>query len=212
VSSVRYTIAMPDGTVVNRFAISPNGRYTVVAATLKGTPQLWLRPSDSLLAQPMATTEGATYPFWSPDSRYIGFFTPGKLKKIAVSGGPAQSLCETFVGLGGSWGRDDVILFSPSLAWNGLLRVSAAGGVPSPLAKNNIPKIFPVFLPDGRHFLYLAVGSSPEKNGIYFGSLDGAEGRRVLPDISAVSFAPSPSSKHLGWILFVRENSLMALP
>jgi eukaryotic-like serine/threonine-protein kinase len=112
--TLRYTVAAPEGSTVHSFAISPDGRYLVIAAAgVSGKRQLWLRAMDALQAQPMPFTEDATYPFWSPDSRYIGFFAQGKLKKVAASGGPSQSLCDVPQARGGTWGRDDVIIFSP---------------------------------------------------------------------------------------------------
>ncbi|HML16567.1 MAG TPA: protein kinase, partial [Bryobacteraceae bacterium] len=110
---LRYTIAAPEGSTVHSFAISPDGRYVAIAAAVNGKRQLWLRAMDALQAAPMQGTEDAAYPFWSPDSRDIGFFAQGKLKKVAASGGPSQSLCDVPNTRGGSWGRDDVIVFSP---------------------------------------------------------------------------------------------------
>src|SRR5262249_8627181 len=111
--ALRYTIAQPDNTTVHSFAISPDGRSVVIAAAMTyGKLQLWLRPLDALQVRPLATTDDATYPFWSPDSRYIGFFAEGKLKKVARTGGPSQSLCDVSGARGGTWSRDDVILFS----------------------------------------------------------------------------------------------------
>ena len=160
----------------------------------------------------MPFTENATYPFWSPDSRYIGFFAQGKVKKVAASGGPAQSLCDAPSGRGGSWNRDDVIVFSPSNIGISIQRVAAAGGIPVDVTKTKGDQRHPVFLPDGRHFLYLVRGSAAEKNGLYVGSLDGKENRRVLADLSGAAFAPPAGSDHTGHILFVRENTLMAAP
>jgi Tol biopolymer transport system component len=112
---------------VHSLAISPDGRTLVIAASANGKRQLWLRPMDALQAQPMASTEGATYPFWSPDSRTIGFFAQGKLKKVAARGGPAQSLCDAPRARGGSWNRDDVIVFSPDISGIAIQRVAAGG-------------------------------------------------------------------------------------
>jgi len=104
-------------------------------ATGAGGTQLWVRSMDSLQAQPLAGTSNADYPFWSPDSRYIGFFADGKLKKISVFGGPAQTLCDAPNGRGGgAWNEDGVILFAPTDG-GGLSCVSAAGGVPVPVTK-----------------------------------------------------------------------------
>jgi Tol biopolymer transport system component len=124
----RSAITLPENSTVHSLAISPDGRTLVFAASVNGKRQLWLRPMDALQAQPMASTEDATYPFWSPDSRNIGFFAQGKLKKVAASGGPAQSLCDAVNGQGGSWNRDDVIVFSPNnsgISSSGAPRVAA---------------------------------------------------------------------------------------
>ncbi|HEV3333922.1 MAG TPA: protein kinase [Bryobacteraceae bacterium] len=210
--TLRYTISAPERSTVHSFAISPDGRLLVIAAAVGGKRQLWLRAMDALQAQPMAFTEDATYPFWSPDGHYIGFFAQGKLKKVAASGGPAQSLCDVPLSRGGSWSRDDVIVFSPAPNGISIQRVSAAGGVPVDVMKTKGNQRHPMFLPDGRHFLYLTSGANVEKSGIYMGSLDGKESRRVLADVSGVAFAPPSPNNRTGHILFVRENTLMALP
>jgi eukaryotic-like serine/threonine-protein kinase len=212
VQTLRYAIAAPEGSTVHSFAISPDGRHLVIAAAVSGKRQLWLRAMNALQAQPMPFTDDAMYPFWSPDSRYIGFFAQGKLKKIAASGGPSQSLCDAPEGRGGSWSRDDVIVFSPSNVASAIQQVAAAGGVPSSVTKTNGNLRQPVFLPDGRHFLYLVRGGPADKIGVYVSSLDGKENRRVLADLSGAVFAPPARSDSRGYILFVRENTLMALP
>jgi Tol biopolymer transport system component len=154
----------------------------------------------------MPGTDDATYPFWSPDSHYIGFFAQGKLKKIAASGGPPQSLCDALVRVGGSWSRENVIVFSPLLGSNAIQRVSAAGGVPADVTKPKGRSEFPVFLPDGRHFLYTVLEGSVEGNGVYLSSLDGKENRPVLlADVSSVVFGA-------GRLLLLREDTLVAQP
>jgi Tol biopolymer transport system component len=168
---------------------------------------------DALQSQPMPFTEGATYPFWSPDSRNIGFFAEGKLRRISASGGPSQSLCDAADGRGGTWSRDDVIVFAPSGGSESVIqRVAAAGGVPSDLIKTRTRYLFPVFLPDGRHFVYEIAGISTEANGIYLASLDGKENRRILVDPSGVVFAPSAPQSRVGHLLFLRDSNLMAQP
>jgi serine/threonine protein kinase len=175
--TLRYTIPVPGNTTNLRgFAISPAGRLVAIGAEVNGKRQLWLRPLDGFEAQPIPGTEGATFPFWSPDSRYIAFFAQGKLKKIAARGGPAQSLCDVFNGSPGSWNRDNVILFSPNAVLGApgtpIQRVSADDGISASViaTKGNI--LSPVFLPDGRHFLYLVMGVLAEQPGIYLSSLD----------------------------------------
>jgi eukaryotic-like serine/threonine-protein kinase len=189
--TLRYTIAGPESSLVQSFAISPDGRSLVIAA-VGGKRQLWLRPMDALQAQPMPFTEDATYPFWSPDSRDIGFFAQGKLKKVPASGGPAQSLCDATDGRGASWSRDDVIVFSPSPAAISIQRVAAAGGLPVDVTRTKGDQRYPVFLPDARHFLYLVRGATADQSGIYVSSLDGKENRRLLTDVlnAVVSHRP----------------------
>jgi serine/threonine protein kinase len=203
---LRYTISAPENTSnLHSFAISPDGRYLAMATEVNGKRQLWLRALDALQAHPMPGTDDATYPFWSPDSHYIGFFVPGKMKKIAASGGPAQSLCDAPSGQGGSWNRSGVIVFSPSTTIGSAIQsVTSTGGVPVSVIRAKGYSSFPVFLPDGRHFLYVAGGEFAEQNGVFLSSLDGKENRRVSADISGTFGS--------GWLLFIRENTLMAQP
>jgi Tol biopolymer transport system component len=209
--TLRYTIAAPENSIVQSFAISPDGRTLVMAARVNGKRQLWLRPMDTLVAQPMPFTDDAVFPFWSPNSRFIAFFAQGKLKKVAASGGPAQSLCDVPNASGGSWNRDDVIVFSPIDSGASIQRVAANGGAPADVTNTRGVQLFPVFLPGGDHFLYEARGTA-ETTGIYVSSLDGRENRRVLPDASSAVFAPSPRGERTGHLLFIRENTLMSAP
>ena len=202
---LRYTIATPENTTnLHSFAISPDGHYVAIAAEVSGKRQLWLRSLDELQAQPIPFTDDARFPFWSPDSRYIAFFAQDKLKKIAISGGPAQSLCNVPDGRGGSWNGDGVIVFTPAPA-GAIEQVSASSGVRAAVAGTKDRSRYPVFLPDGRHFLYVVLGGSLEGNDVYLGSLDGHESRRVLTDAIGAIFAA-------GRLLFIRENTLLAQP
>ena len=198
---LRYTIAAPEKTSIERFAISPDGHYVVIAAT---SAALSVRSLDSLETQSLPGTDGATYPFWSPDSRYIGFFAQGKLKKIAVNGGPAQTLCDAAPNArGGSWSGDGVILFAPA-STGGLSRVPAVGGIPVQVTKpEGGSDRDPVFLPDSRRFLY--VSSASRDDGVHLGSLDSSQTRRLFADASYATYF----NRH---VLFVRDGTLMAQP
>jgi len=212
-----YIKAMPNSSFLleqGGFAISPDGlRLTYVAQNADGKAQLWVRPLDSLEAQAVAGTEEASFPFWSADSRYIGFFASGKLKKIEASGGPPLTLCDAANPRGGTWNQDDVILFAPSLNVP-LHRVAASGGTPIPVtsldpSKGVTTHRWPQFLPDGRHFLYVA--GSPltltenPTNAIMVGSLDSKESKLLLHAHAGALYA----SRH---ILFLRQTTLMAQP
>jgi Tol biopolymer transport system component len=202
---LQYTMAAPEKAKnVQEFALSPDGHYLVMRAFGDGAPRLWLRALDSLQSQPLAGTENASYPFWSPDSRWIAFFADNTLKKISVNGGPAQTLCPAR-GQGGTWNRDGVIVFGAfGVPATGLFRVPQAGGVPVQLSKLVLgAHRMPVFLPDGRHFLYTAIGG--QENGIYLASVDSKEQRRLVLDESKPEYFD-------GHLLFVREQTLMAQP
>jgi serine/threonine protein kinase/Tol biopolymer transport system component len=213
---VRATIPPPENAHLlyfHQMAVSPDGQRLVFGAVgANGAFSLWLRPLGAASAQPLAGTEGANYPFWSPDSRFIGFFANGKLKKIDAAGGPAQTLCDAPDGRGGTWNRDGVIVFAPDLN-SALYRVSAEGGAPValPLDKSRKEQVhhFPYFLPDGQHFLYRAGKTisyaRDEGNGIYVGSLDSSEYKLILPADTYAVYAS-------GHLLFWRDGSLMAQP
>ena len=125
--SLRYQISTPGSEAAQYPTLSPDGRNLAFVTGNGGPNQVWVRAMDALDARPLAGTDGATYPFWSPDGAYLGFFAGGKLKKVAIAGGPPQTLCDANSGRGGTWNRDGVILFSPSPA-SVISRVPAAGG------------------------------------------------------------------------------------
>jgi Tol biopolymer transport system component len=198
------TLSLGNGQVAS--VISPDGRrIAFVAARAGELNRLWIRSIDSLDAQPLPGTETATQPFWSPDSRSLGFFAGGKLKTIDASGGPVQSLCDALNARGGTWSRNGVIVFG-SLG-GGLFKVAASGGQPTPLTMPDASRgegayRFPSFLPDGRRFVYLAAPS----NTIWLGSLDAKETRRLLSaESQAQHVAP-------GYLLFARQGTLLAQP
>jgi Tol biopolymer transport system component len=189
-------------------AISPDGARTVFGAAGK----LWLQSLAAGAVAPLAATDGGRFPFWSPDSRSIGFFSGGKLKIMDSSGGPVQTICDAPNPRGGTWGRTGVIVFAPDVG-TGLSRVAASGGAPSPFTvladkKQHTTHRWPSFLPDGKHVLYLAANhASPrsEDSGIYVASLDGGAPRRLMSSYGSAQYAS-------GWLLSVRERSLMAIP
>src|SRR5262249_52496211 len=172
---IRFTIPPPkDSAFHGTIAISPDGKKIAFVAT----SALWVQRLDSTEAQRLPGTEEASYPFWSPDSRFIAYFARGKLRKIDSSGGTPQIICDASDGRGGSWGSKGMILFSPT-STSGLYRISAEGGTAElQTAKSGINLRWPVFLPDGKHFLYVRAGE-PE-TGIFAGSLESKESRRLL--------------------------------
>jgi Tol biopolymer transport system component len=223
--AVRFEIPMPQGVspaLGGHFAVSPDGRQLAFFGTgADGVTRLWVRPLDSLESRPLLGSETAVGPpfFWSPDSRYIAFQDGGKLKKIAVAGGPARTICDVgeleFV-VGGSWSRDGLIIFGQN---NGpLMRVPAAGGTATPLtaldpARKENHHSLPAFLPDGRHFVYFRGSSSPEYTGAYVGSLDVKPEAQSLNQLVATPFGTQsvPSTgKGSAHLLFVRDQSLLA--
>ena len=188
------------------FAISPDGQHLVYATTGGGPRQLWLRSFESLVARPLAGTEGAGVPFWSPDGLAIGFFTPDKLKRVSPSGGDPVTICDARGGGGGTWNRDGVIVFAPGID-SALYRVSAAGGVPTPLTtlddgRSESAHMSPTFLPDGRHFVFNV--QARQGGGMQVGSLDSAERKLVLSDAIVVGFS-EPNQ-----LFFARNRNLMA--
>ena len=184
-------------------ALSPNGRrLAFVAPDANGRDVLWVRELAALVAQPLADTEGAAGPFWSPDSRFIAFSAGGKLKKIDASGGPAIPLCDTNTSYPGSWGRGDVILFT-SDNYRPVSRVAAAGGTPTPATTLDTKggeqwHSWPFFLPDGRHFLYAAAGDPT--SGVYVGSLDSPDRTRLLDSFANAQYAS-------GFLVFPRAGT-----
>jgi serine/threonine protein kinase/Tol biopolymer transport system component len=191
-----------------QLALSPDGRQLAFVAAMKGRPsQVWLRPLDSTLSQALAGTEGASFPFWSPDSRFIAFFAGGKLKKVDTRGGAPEMLADAAAGRGGTWNEDDVILFA-GRASSAIVRVSASGGPVAPVTTFG-PEIFtqywPQFLPDGRHFLYYQRSTNPDQQGIYVASLDSAQGTRVLQSETRAVYGS-------GHLFVVRDGILFAQP
>jgi len=191
-----------------QLALSPDGRrLAFVAARKRATSQLWIRPLDAVEAQPLPGTEGASFPFWSPDSRFMAFFAGGKLKKIDTTGGVPQVLCNSAAGRGGAWNPDGIIVFSGQ-ANSPISRISASGGVVTAATtfdpdKSVLQQYWPQFLPDGRHFLYYQRSSKPEYRGVYVTALDSSSSTRILESDGMALYAS-------GHLLFVRDGTLFA--
>jgi Tol biopolymer transport system component len=208
--TIRFQIAVPDGiTSIDTPKISPDGRYIAFnASDTEGRTAIWIRPLNELAAHPLQGTDGAVRPFWSPDSRFLGFMAEGKLKKIEVTGGPAQKICDAPTGADGTWSPEGVILYDGTGA-DPIYRVSASGGVPVVAVKADPSRKetevgWPAFLPDGRHFLYMAIGQKPEDNAYRVRSLDSKDSKLVAPAQTLVTYAPP------GYLVFARDKTLVA--
>jgi serine/threonine protein kinase/Tol biopolymer transport system component len=191
--------------------LSPQGDKIAFVAHSGETKLLWVRSLSSDAAQALDGTAGAAHPFWSPDSRSIGFFAGGKLMKIAATGGPAATIADAPNSRGGSWSANDVIVFAPDFT-GGLTKVSAQGGAAEPATvldrTKHTTQRWPWFLPDGKHFIFLATshtGGDPKQNGIYFGSVDSTETHLVLATDSAAQYAS-------GYLLYRANTALVAQP
>ena len=198
--------SFPRGT--SDMALSPDGtRLVFVAKNADGVPQLWVRAFDAIEPRVVLGSHGASGPFWSPDGRSIGFFANGKLKRIAAGGGSAQDICDVrFGGKRGAWNSEGTILFGGF--GQALLRVPATGGAAAPatvLAASELWHGWPVFLPDGRRFVYLAARTEPGQTAIHQGSLDSTEVRRV-------HFAESRIGVSSGYLVSLSKGLLLARP
>lgn len=195
-------------------AIAPNGHTVAVVGYLESARKnaIWIYELGSPGARSLADTGGASYPFWSADSRFLAFFADGKLKKLELSGGSVQAVCDAPSGRGGTWNKDGVIVFTPDASvGGGLYRVLASGGnltqISNPDGKRGEHSHrWPVFLPDGKHFLYLASNFSGQRgvDAIFVGSLDSSEKRFVVEATANAAYAAP------GYLLFYREKTLLA--
>ena len=217
--SIRAVIDPPEKTTFNLTGdaagppvLSPDGLSIAFATTgADGKTALWVRPTNAVEARELPGTDGATFPFWSPDGRSLGFFAESKLKTVDLEGGSTQIICDVPLGRGGAWGADGVILFSPAPTAS-LMRVSASGGAPVPITKLD-PALhtshrWPFFLPDGKHFLYIALHHDASKSGnntLYYASLDGRENRPLFRSQTNAIYAD-------GFLMFGRGDQLMAQP
>jgi Tol biopolymer transport system component len=218
IHTVRFTVPMPEKSILtfgDYPVVSPDGRRMVIPGTSpEGKSLLWMHSLDTLTTQPLAGTDGAFLPFWSPDSRSVAFAaglvggTRGSLKKIDISGGLVQTICDLPSGLaGGVWNQDGVILFGNTTG--PLLRVSADGGTPQPVTKLNTSRretghMWPHFLPGGGHFLYAAVSADTSQSGVFSGALDSSQTQLVLRGASNVGYAPP------GYLVYSNQGTVLA--
>jgi len=210
----RFELDLPPGTTAFGWPeISPDGR--ALAAVAEGDDRIrrvWIRSMDDVAFRVLAGTEGASYPFWSPNSRSLAFFADDTLKKIAISGGPPEPLCAAVRARGGTWGSAGFLLFS---AWvenvEELNQVADSGGAPKVLTPRAFPKAglrrFPRFLPDGRHFLFFGSSRQTETDGVYLGSIDDddAAAARIVSGFTEARYSN-------GFLFFVRDGALLAQP
>ncbi|MEO8499806.1 MAG: protein kinase [Vicinamibacteria bacterium] len=207
----RFVLPNPGGlTSAGPPSISPDGRVVAFdAIDQSGTRQLWIRPLDALEARPVPGTEGARRPIWSPDSRFLAFRADGKLRRVALSGGPAQTICDLATASDGTWNSDGVILLDGQPG-DPIWRVDASGGAATvelgiDSAKGITFVGWPEFLPDGRHFLYMTQGEGTERS-LMVRALGAKEGKKLLSTSSKVAYAAP------GFLVYVRDQTLVAHP
>ena len=210
--TVRFEVPVPPNLIsIDTPRISPDGQILAFNATnSEGTNQIWVRPLNALVAQPLAGTEGAGRLFWSPDSKFVGFFSGGKLKKIDVAGGPPTKVCDAPTGSDGTWSSEGVILYD-GRANDPIHRVAAAGGTPTVAVKLDSARKetqigWPEFMPDGRRFIYMAINQKVDDSAYRIGQLDSTETKPFAPAQTMLTYAPP------GYLLFVRDRTLVAQP
>jgi len=220
----QFHISLPPGSglppreIATTLAVSPDGRHIAFAAAQGSQTRLWVRPLDSLTARSVPGTENARHPFWSPDSRTLGFFADGKLRRVDLSGGPPQVICEAPVDTVPTWGRDDTILFAEAPDQSahrlgGIYRVSAKGGPVTEVttvnrARDEREHYWPSFLPDGVHFLYLATifqkQTASLRHAAYMASLHDQAITHVADVESRMVYAPP------GYVVYAQDGALLA--
>ncbi|MBI4908189.1 MAG: serine/threonine-protein kinase [Acidobacteria bacterium] len=220
---IRFSIPPPEGAQFRSWAeVSPDGKYLVYSTFAGERSTIWVRPLNSHQARPLVQEQGRiSYPFWSPDSRWIAYVTMAKFKKVEVASASPSAL--TIVDLlnddrsyrGGTWNRDGVLLFAPT-PFSGVFRINAAGGTRSPVTtideRLENGHTFPSFLPDGNHFLYYVMSADQGRSGVYVGDLrSGSAARRILDSDSHAIFVPRSPGSSSGHLLYSKENSLRAV-
>ncbi|HEX9655605.1 MAG TPA: protein kinase [Bacteroidota bacterium] len=206
--TIRFPLTLPPNLAINTIAVSPDGRTIAFSGSSQGKPLLWLRTLDNITPHSLSGTEQADYPFWSPDGRYIGFFSGGKLKKVDLNGSNPVSICDAANGRGGTWNAAGLIVFTPN-AGGPLYQVPSAGGTPKQLTTldtidNEFEHVWPFFLPDGDHFLYVGRKVRDQENPVYLSSVATGTRKAVVNSVANVMYSPP------GVLLFVKEQSLLA--
>jgi Tol biopolymer transport system component len=210
--TMRFDVDVPgEVTALDAPKISPDGRILAFDATdSSGKHRIWIRPLNALQAHALAGTEGTRRPFWSPDSKYLAFIADGKLMKVDVSGGPPQKICDAPTAADGTWAPDGTILYDGTGS-DPIYRVPASGGVPAVMVKPEASRKetqigWPEVLPDGQHFLYMAIGQKAADSTYRIATLDGKENRPFAPAQSMVTYVEP------GYLLFLRDRTLVAQP
>ncbi|MBI2948530.1 MAG: protein kinase [Verrucomicrobia bacterium] len=207
---MRFQIDSPIGTSIHLVALSPSGRkLAMIARAINSRPQLWIQPLDSLLPKAVANTDGAAFPFWSPDERFVGFFADGALKKVDLDSGMVVSLCSARNGRGGTWSASGIILFAQGGSVP-LHQVQGNGGIPAPvnMGEPQGQYGFPWFLPDGEHFVFWAGDELAEhsEGGIFLASIRSPNrARQILSEAGNAIYAA-------GHLIYFSNRKLMAAP
>lgn len=207
---VRADIDLPSGVdmSMNSFGgavISPDGKRLAIPAATPNGSELWVRDLTGGKAELVPGTQGAAFPFWSPDSNMIGFFSNGKMRTVAAAGGPVQIICDAPAGRGGAWSQAGMIVFTPNIE-EPLYKVGESGGVPVAVTKlggTGHTHRNPIFLPDGKHFLFTQRLVAAPVGDLYAGSLDGGAPKPVVQQASNGVYAQ-------GYLLYLHDRNLMA--
>ncbi|HUR97954.1 MAG TPA: hypothetical protein VMZ26_07810, partial [Pyrinomonadaceae bacterium] len=200
---------------LGQIAISPDGKNIVAVVALEGVNRLWMRPIDSLDGRVIPGTDGVNgFPFWSPDGHSLGFQAQGKFRRIDLADGTVRDMAalpSDVRGFDGTWNREGTVLYHSG--GSGILRIPASGGTPQPLPgfeqrSDGIDR-WPRFLPDGKHFLFLATGTDQSKSELFVGSTEGPE-RKLLVPADSNAFYSLAADGRAGYLLFARGGALLA--
>jgi len=208
--TTRAEIELPRGSKMDfgqngGVSISPDGRKLASPIETANVDRLWIRDLENGKEWSVAGTEGVSFPFWSPDSKSVGFFANGKLRTVAAAGGPVQIICDAPAGRGGSWSQTGIIIFTPNIE-ESLYKVPEAGGAPVQLTKlgaKGFSHRNPAFLPDGKHFLFTQQVVGGESGELYAGSVDGGDPKLTVRGVSNAFYVQ-------GYVLYLKDRNLLA--